>query len=88
MHRIPHVVCLSETSSQKTRLHPKLLRLKQLRSDLQRFKGRLWFIKIQSDSPLPDVLWHKENLNDLSALVHSVYMAKHLPLLPLLVFPV
>ncbi len=48
-----------------------------LRLKLRRFKDRLAFTKKHSDSPLPDLAWHKEDISDLSALVHAVYMVDH-----------
>jgi hypothetical protein len=43
-----------------------------LRLKLRRFTDRLAFTKRHSDSPLPVLAWHKENISDLSALVHAV----------------
>jgi hypothetical protein len=48
-----------------------------LRLQLRRFKDRLAFTKRHFDSPLPKLAWNKEDMVDLSALVHAVYMVDH-----------
>ena len=48
-----------------------------LRLKLKQFKARLVFTKKHSVSPLPDLPWNKEDMRDLSALVHAVYMPSH-----------
>ena len=48
-----------------------------LRLKLKQFKARLVFTKKHSVSPFPDLPWNKEDMRDLSALVHAVYMADH-----------
>jgi hypothetical protein len=48
-----------------------------LRLKLQSFKERLLFLKTQPAAPLLNLPWNKEDLNELSVLVHSVYMASH-----------
>jgi hypothetical protein len=56
---------------------PSVDAIDALRSKLQRFKDRLLSAKRHGASPLPDLAWHKDDLKDLSVLVHAVYMASH-----------
>ncbi len=48
-----------------------------LRLKLKQFKDRLLSRKRHALSPLPDLPWREGDLNDLGALVHDVYMARH-----------
>jgi len=48
-----------------------------LRSKLKQIKARLVFTKKHSVLPFPDLPWNKEDMRDLSALVHAVYMPSH-----------